>query len=210
MASVLTYDALREIQYNEKKSEKLVELEDSFYESIEEYFNRKGPKDDLTEIELRNAKNILKDIQDRRERKILSQALVAVRSGMRINTSMMTNREENLFKNLVIIMKTHREEMAKPVKRKSRAQGRSRAGALKAESAKAGEPESAKAGKPESEEPVEPTISYIKVKILEELPEIVGADFDTYGPFKTGDIVKIPDKNADIFIEKGKAEKIKK
>ena len=207
MTSVLTYDALREIQYNERKSEKLVELEDSFYESIEEYFNRKGPKDDLTEIELRNAKNILKDIQDRRERKILSQALVAVRSGMRINTSMMTSREEDLFKSLVTIMKKHREEATKPMKRKIGAPGRSGVGAPKDEKSENREP---KTENPESEEPVEPTISYIKVKILEELPEIVGADFDTYGPFKEGDIVKIPDKNADIFIEKGKAEKVKK
>ena len=60
MTDVLTYDALRGIQYNERKSEKLVELENSFYENVEEYLGRK-PKDELTEIELRNAKNILKD-----------------------------------------------------------------------------------------------------------------------------------------------------
>jgi len=202
MTSVLTYDTLREIQYNEKNSEKLVDLDNSFYESIEEYFNRKGPKDDLTEIELRNAKNILKDIQDRRERKILSQALVAVRSGMRINTSMMTSREEGLFKNLVTIMKKHREEAAKPVKRKKE---------TKTESKQPKQDNTPHTSHPTPEpEESEPTISYIKVKILEELPEIVGADFDTYGPFKKGDIVKIPDKNADIFIEKEKAELVKK
>jgi len=116
MTEVLTYDALREIQFNERKSEKLYELDNSFYNKLEEYFDRKGPKDDLAEMEMRNAKNILKDILDRRERKILSQALTTVRSGMRIDTKLMTGKEEELFKKLVRIIKTHREEAIKPVK----------------------------------------------------------------------------------------------
>jgi len=204
MAEVITYDALREIQRNERKSERLVDLNDSFYESIESYLNRKGPKDDLTEIEMRNAGSILHDILDRRERKVLNQALVAVRSSMKIDTNMMTSQEKDLFNKLVDILKKHREEATKNIKTRKKVKKEKEHVQEESEDTQAEE-------KTEEEEETvekEPTISYIKVKILEELPEIVGADFDTYGPFKEGDIVKIPQDNADIFIEKGKAEKV--
>jgi DNA replication initiation complex subunit (GINS family) len=223
MTEVLTYDALREIQYNERKSEKLYELDNSFYTRLEEYFDRKGPKNDLAEMEMRNAKNILKDILDRRERKILSQALTTVRSGMRIDTTTMTGKEEELFKKLVRIIKKHREEAIKPVK-KTKKSGTQEKETPKPENEEPTSPENKELEneKIESEpqttdnepqtEPEEPesdqTTTYIKVKILEELPEIVGSDFKNYGPFKNGDIIDIPEKNADIFIEKNKAEKI--
>jgi DNA replication initiation complex subunit (GINS family) len=211
MAEVLTYDALREIQYNERRSEKLYELNDDFYENIEEYFNRKGPKDDLTEIEMRNAKNILKDILDRRERKILSQALTTVRSGMRIDTKVMTSREEGLFKSLVTIIKDHREVVSKPVEKKSVKAGQSESGAAKKEepTAKSQEPKAEpKTPRPKDPEPEETdqTTTYIRVKILQELPEMLGSDFKTYGPFKEGEVIELPEKNAEIFIEKEKAE----
>ena len=74
MASkVITYEALREIQRNERKSERLVELDDSFYKNVEEYFIRKSPKNSIQETEIRNAKSILRDIVDRREKKILKR-----------------------------------------------------------------------------------------------------------------------------------------
>ncbi len=209
MTEVLTYDALREIQYNEKRSEKLYELNNDFYGNVEEYFNRKGPKDDLTEIEMRNAKNILKDIMDRRERKILSQALTAVRSGMRIDTNVMTSREEELFKSLVTIIKDHRDIVSKPVKKKLGAKRGRGEGATKA---KDEEPTTdnrqltTELPEPEETEEAEPTTTYIRVKILQELPEMLGSDFKTYGPFTEGEVVEIPEKNAEIFIEKKKAE----
>jgi DNA replication factor GINS len=196
MTEVITYDTLREIQYNERKSEKLYELDDSFYKSVDEYFDRKGPKDDLVELEMRNAKNILKDILDRRERKILNNALTAVRSGMRIDTREMTKREEQVFKDVVKIIKKHRElsmKQNKPVKKVEKKE----------------EIVEEEKIEPEIKETIqenEPTTTYIKVKILQELPEMLGADFKSYGPFKEGDIIEIPEQNAEIFINKQKAE----
>ncbi|MFH1450435.1 MAG: hypothetical protein ABIF92_00450, partial [archaeon] len=132
MDEVITYDALREIQYNERKSEKLYDLDDTFYDGIEEYFSRTA-KDEMTELELRNAKNILKDILDRRERKIMNHALTTVRSGLRIDTKAMTSKEEDLFKKLVTIIKKHREEANKPVKGKKKAEKKEEKGEGKKE-----------------------------------------------------------------------------
>jgi DNA replication initiation complex subunit (GINS family) len=176
---VLTYESLREIQRNEKKSEKLFELEEDFFESIQKYFEqRENSKDNGSVIELENAKTILRDIVDRRERKILNQALRATRTHEKVDTSAMTDSEKKLFDELIVTLKKYRIDII-------------------------GEAEV----EPEPEE-TEEEADLVKVKILEDLPAIVGSDFEDYGPFKEGDVVDLPPENAEIFISKAKAEKV--
>ena len=43
----------------------------------------------------------------------------------------------------------------------------------------------------------------------EDVPEFVGADEKTYGPFKKGDIAKLPEENMHLMIEQGVAEEFK-
>ena len=43
----------------------------------------------------------------------------------------------------------------------------------------------------------------------EEVPEFVALDEKTYGPFKKGDIAKLPEENMKLLIEKGIAEEFK-
>jgi DNA replication initiation complex subunit (GINS family) len=47
------------------------------------------------------------------------------------------------------------------------------------------------------------------VVFKEAVPEFLGADLKTYGPFEKGDIAKLPEENAKILIEKGLAEEFK-
>jgi len=46
------------------------------------------------------------------------------------------------------------------------------------------------------------------VRFLQEIPEIVGADMKTYGPFKPEDIASIPKENAKILIKRGVAAEV--
>jgi DNA replication initiation complex subunit (GINS family) len=43
----------------------------------------------------------------------------------------------------------------------------------------------------------------------EETPEFVGIDEKTYGPFKKGDIAKLPEENMKVLIERGIVEEFK-
>jgi DNA replication initiation complex subunit (GINS family) len=43
----------------------------------------------------------------------------------------------------------------------------------------------------------------------EEVPEFVALDEKTYGPFKKGDIAKLPEENMKVLIERGIAEEFK-
>ncbi len=46
------------------------------------------------------------------------------------------------------------------------------------------------------------------LRILTDLPPIVGADQMTYGGFKKEDVVALPERNAKIFIKHGYGEEI--
>lgn len=43
----------------------------------------------------------------------------------------------------------------------------------------------------------------------EDFPDFVGNDLKTYGPFKKGDIAKLPKENTELLIKKGIAEEFK-
>lgn len=55
--------------------------------------------------------------------------------------------------------------------------------------------------------PVEipPKIELVKIRVLEDLPAIVGADLKTYGPFKKREVYEIPKENAEDLVKKGVA-----
>jgi DNA replication factor GINS len=48
----------------------------------------------------------------------------------------------------------------------------------------------------------------ITMRMLNEIPAIIGADMKTYGPFKTEDIASIPVENARILAKRNLAEKV--
>ncbi|MEM5802107.1 MAG: hypothetical protein QXQ18_01840, partial [Candidatus Aenigmatarchaeota archaeon] len=43
----------------------------------------------------------------------------------------------------------------------------------------------------------------------EDMPEFLGSDEKIYGPFKKGDIAKLPEENIRVLVEKGIAEEFK-
>jgi DNA replication factor GINS len=197
---VVTYDALREVQRSERRSEKLFDMDDRFYLGVKNYLeSREKATDDMKDIELRNANNILKDLTDRRERKILNLACQVARSSKsKIKLDNMTNKEKELFEKLVDVIKEYRVDIAqasKDIKPED---------IPKEEEPKNDEEED----ESEENEPEKESKTFIKVKILEEIPEIVGADMKNYGPFKADEEVELPEENANIFIENNKAEKI--
>ena len=49
---------------------------------------------------------------------------------------------------------------------------------------------------------------YLLVRFLKDVPEIVGSDLKTYGPFKPEDLATLPVENARILIKQGAAIKV--
>jgi DNA replication factor GINS len=50
--------------------------------------------------------------------------------------------------------------------------------------------------------------SLMIVRILQEIPEIIGSDMKTYGPFKPEDIASLPKENARTLIKQGAATEV--
>jgi DNA replication factor GINS len=48
----------------------------------------------------------------------------------------------------------------------------------------------------------------ITMRMLKEIPAIIGADMKTYGPFKTEDVASLPVENARILAKQNLAEKV--
>lgn len=50
-------------------------------------------------------------------------------------------------------------------------------------------------------------LEYVEVKFLNSVPEFIGTDIETYGPFNEGDTVELPEDNAEILINRGNAKR---
>ncbi|MBI5398972.1 DNA replication complex GINS family protein, partial [Candidatus Woesearchaeota archaeon] len=108
---VITYETLFELLRIEKNREDLQKIDESFYEDVLLYLSEKKAMlqnhvdpsqllftDDRVRLELENVRKILKDLYDRREKKILNLALNRSRTGMTIaNTSHMLPSEKAMF-----------------------------------------------------------------------------------------------------------------
>ena len=54
----------------------------------------------------------------------------------------------------------------------------------------------------------EPENSIKLIRFLQEIPQFVGTDLSTYGPFDKEDIANLPSEIAELLIKKEKAEEI--
>ena len=189
MTEVITYETLREIQRDEKRSSKLYSLGKNFYSVVQDYLGRELPEDDISRNEILNARKILEDIHDRREKKIINYALAIARNNEKLDVPEMTPEEHLLLEKLVETLKKYRGNIdnTSPSEAKE-------------------VPETEVVSAEEKEDLEDSETKLVQVKLLEELPQIVGADMEEYGPKSEGEVAEIPEENAKILIENKKAE----
>ncbi|WP_313694273.1 hypothetical protein [Halorarum halobium] len=70
----------------------------------------------------------------------------------------------------------------------------------------ASEQESQEEEQSETEDSEDNETEYVEVRITSEVPEVRGTDLDVYGPFEKDEVVEVPEDNADILVNRGKAE----
>lgn len=202
----ITYETLFELLRREKLREELQKLDPTFYRDVISYLKEKKElietqktKQDLfVQQELQkaisqeiNIRKILKELYERREKKILSMALDTSRTGGILDTSILLEQEKQLYESLLTLLSDFRNGILTNI--------------LNMQEVNIQQTQLSEEKPLEKEEkPREIKL----IRFLHPVPKFLGENLEEYGPFDQEDIANIPIKLADVLIEKGRAEEM--
>lgn len=216
----ITYETLFELLRREKGRDELQELHESFFEDVIEYLKDKtrilessqgrmfsDEEAEKTRLQLNNVKKILRELYERREKKIISMAVNKSRTkSSLINTSVLLKEEKELYDALNGVLDAYREGiLVNVLDRKSPGTGQGISlinGDNAALNAQENGSEKPKALKTEA-------VSAKKtrtIRFIKPIPKFVGPDLVIYGPFEEEDIARLPEDVANVLIGKSRAE----
>ena len=206
----ITYETLFELLKREKDTADLQKLELSFFDNFVEYLNEKKDmlnRDDTlfsydekkkVEKQIDNARRLIKEIYERREKKILNIALIKSRTKSHVlDISSLLDNEKKFLGDIEKVLNAYRENVIYSVMEgKPVLQVKHQENVAKEEINAANDAE-------------EETKSTKLVQFLYSVPKFVGTELEEYGPFAEEDIANLPAEIADLLIGKGKVEEIK-
>jgi DNA replication initiation complex subunit (GINS family) len=196
----ITYETLFDLLRKERGLSELQELDVSFWEQAVSYMRERNDffsrtsqaEQEKTRLQIQNIKLLLREIYERREKKILNLALNVIKAD---NPSLIETKQ--MLPGYKDRMES--EDMTKPV----------------VESTKEGEEYLPKAPV-SSDEKIEsvqaPTSTEgeeeILVKFVTSVPKFLGKNKQVFGPYEIGTITSLPVKITEILLKKNKIEKV--
>ncbi|MBI2109629.1 DNA replication complex GINS family protein [Candidatus Woesearchaeota archaeon] len=200
MDSTITYDVLYELLRKEKYSTELQKVDQNLFKDVIRYLDEKESiiesqrsKDSIfsseiqkTQIQLGNARKVLKELYERRENKLIQLALFSSRMNEKPDLSALLPEERYLYNEILKILNSGRESILFNVLQK-------------------------KLPVLEKEKPKELKTVAEETKLirfLHAVPKFVGTDLNIYGPFESEDLANLPSRIAGVLIEKERAEEI--
>ena len=214
---VITYETLFEILRREKSREELQKLPDNFIEEVKKYLNDKKQTtlskndDPFSEIEqektqrqISNLKKMLRELYERREKKIITMSLNKSRiSNSVMETNVLLPEEKNLFEQLICVFDNARNEIllnlinAEQIKEKEIQE-------KKIEPA-AEQPQAAAAEEPRQKQDFQQAYDLKTVKFVTDTNQFVGPNLEIYGPFSKEDTANLPLEVCNVLVNKNKA-----
>ncbi len=185
---MITFKYLREIQKNERSSSGLCKLDANFYQVVQEYILRKkkvmarGKDFSFREKkEIENIGPVVKSIYDTRETKLVNGAVKSARTGM--DMANVLPSERRLFEDVKKKIADERKVLESVISPKNSGIAKENATEIVSD-------------------------GFSKIRIIEEIPEFVGEDLKTYGPWKPGDTVLCPKNFCMMFVNAGKVREV--
>ncbi len=201
MAEVLiTYETLFDLLRRERSRNELQDLESTFFDDVKNYLKEKEEmlntddkkytsqaEKEKIQIQIKNARKIIKELYETREKKILHLAASKVKTGsVLIKTSSLFGYEKDLYDDTIQMLQKYKGLTLKDIV-----------------PAVVEEPKvEIKPAKVDVES------DELKIKLSTNLPKFVGLDQKIYGPFNKGDVVDLPSNVANLLINKGRAETV--
>ena len=192
---IITYETVYETLRKEKFKNDLQQLEENFFNDVVRYMTERKKtllssesKDSIfaseniikTKKQIENIQKIISELYERRETKLIQLALTASRTNYPQDSSSMTFEEKKLYFDLVNKLNNYRENILHKIL----------------------------AGKmPEIKEESNPDELRL-IRLLESVPQFIGDDLKTYGPFETEEVANLPKRVSEILIKNKRAEEI--
>jgi DNA replication initiation complex subunit (GINS family) len=208
----ITYESLFDILRREKSREELQKLDPTFYDDVLVYLQQKQDalqqkaaagvniEQDGTRNHTINVKKILREIYERRERKIVSMAVHRSRLGENavMDTSTLLAQERQLYEKFVQMLLGSRKDVLEAVlERRSPRQVQERAvSEEQTETTQTSEPQ-----------PVAPSET-MRIRFIKAVPKFLGRNMEVHGPFEENDVAELPNMIAQLLVSKGRAEKV--
>ena len=234
----ISYEDIYELLRTEKYSADLQPLKHQDLIKIKEYFELKEEmlkkqksstvffdrsKQDKIVIEIENAWRALRDLYERREKKIINRALFTSRTNFKLKDSTnMLASEEKLYSLLIDLLRRnnieffenfgikikYESEKTEPVPEKSIENEATKD--LKDEKAQAeikAVDDSNLTAASEADKIIEPKLKKL-IRFIETVSELVDTDLQTCGPFEKEDVANLPEELANLLIKQSKAKEI--
>jgi len=214
MQNQVSYEKLFDFLRDERNNVQLQTLPDSFYEDIVAYLDMKEKAIDSlkqngsityenAEIQLKNARKIIGDIFDRREKKILNISMTKSRTNSQLlDTSALLPEEKVFFEEVTEVLDKYRKNVLLNLLEKKLPKIKSG----KKSSPKAVVSEDAPVQKQDVNQNTDD--EEMAVKIISYVDKFVGPDLEIFGPFEKDKVIRIPQSIAKNLITDGLAEKI--
>ena len=200
---IITYDKLYEVLRLEKYKKELQKLDIDFYNKVVKYLDEKNSilqsqegKDSVfatqsiakTKRQLENTRMILKELYEKREGKIIQSALFSSRTSEKSQeTDSMLDDEFKFYTALVALFDNYKNGILLNILQGKLPQ-------IKESITNIENKGSEKTNR--------------LVRFLNAVPQFVGNDMNTYGPFDTEDVANLPEKVSEILIKNNRAEEI--
>ncbi|MBN1377191.1 hypothetical protein JW949_02555 [Candidatus Woesearchaeota archaeon] len=211
----ITYESLFNILRKEKNTEELQQLDEDFFENVVDYLKKKEQiisdpntiekEKEHTRLQLKNIIKIIRDLYERREKKIIDMAVFKSR-GLRIDDNQFKLKEEKmLFEDIYKVLSHFRNSVLYKVI-KSEIPKREK---NEKETTEVSEKEEdRKEGKmPEDKEEKPTETGMTKIRFITNVPRFAGRNNNIFGPYKPEDKDELPSEIADILIKKQRAVK---
>ena len=199
----ITFETLYELLMREKQREELLPLEPAFFQDVLNYLQEKmkvlervSKENDLfsigerekVEMEIRNIRKVLKDLYERRERKIIELAVNKSRTAHALDAGQLLDEEQQFLDALVAVLDHYRSGVLMQLLQLKLPQVQRRLQLVAAGA--------------ENHDREKKPAEQLVVRFLHAVPKFVGRDLAIYGPFESDDVAGLPRELAEILLEK--------
>ncbi|MFH0837044.1 MAG: hypothetical protein V1870_02860 [Candidatus Aenigmatarchaeota archaeon] len=115
---MLTFEAIRNVERDERENKKLQKLPDGFFDQVRDYLKKKETMKDkvsMDVLEAENTKNTIKRLLDMREKKVVDVAIMSSRTDLVPEN--LTDEEKQLFDQTVNGLKVFRDKIYTQMKK---------------------------------------------------------------------------------------------